>query len=193
MAANTTASTSKPLDDAQIAAITDDANGAEIDQGKLAQTKAKDARVRAFAKMMVENHTQARRDQEKLHVSKADSPDSERAVRDAATALESLRRKSGSDFDKAYLQLPVDEHRKVLDTLDKELLPAAHDKQLKNYLEKIKPNVEGHLTRAAALEHDLDSDNSGSSKSAASMSHAKGTSSSSSTSSVSSSPPSSKR
>jgi putative membrane protein len=161
--ANTTA-TSKLLDDAQIAAITDETNNAEIEQGKLAQSKAKDARVRAFAKMMVEKHTEERRDQEKLHIAKTDSPDSERATRAATTALRSLREKTGADFDKAYVELQVDEHKKVLATLDKELLPAAHDKQLEAYLEKMKPDVESHLTRAEQLERDLGTASSGSAK-----------------------------
>jgi len=153
--ASSTASTSKPLDDAQIAAITDGANSAEIDQGKLAETKAKDARVRAFAKMMVEHHSQARRDQEKLHLTKAANPDSERAASEATSALQSLNGKSGADFDKAYIQLQVDEHQKVLDTLKRDLLPAARDKGLKSYLEKIEPKVQSHLTRAKELQSTL--------------------------------------
>src|SRR5689334_1669262 len=79
------------LDDAQIAAITGAANSAEVEQGRLAQSKATDPRVRSFAALMVEHHGEARRDQQALSVSKQDSSDAERMSKDADTALSSLQ------------------------------------------------------------------------------------------------------
>jgi len=156
---------SKALDDAQIAAIADAANSAEVEQGKLAQSKASDSRVRTFATMMVDHHGEARRDQQALSVGKQDNADSQRLSDEASTALQSLQQKSGTEFDRAYIQLQCDEHRKVLNTLDEKLLPAAKDPALKAYLEKLKPKVEAHLAQAERLQKELGSSDGKSSQS----------------------------
>lgn len=156
---------SNQLDDAQIAAITDAANSAEVEQGRLAQSKAADPRVRSFAAMMVEHHGEARRDQQALSVSKQDSSDSERMSKEADTALSSLQQKSGAEFDRAYIQLQCEEHRKVLKDLDQKLLPAAKDPALRAYLEKLKPKVQDHLAQAERLQKELGSSSSQSSAS----------------------------
>jgi putative membrane protein len=143
------------LDDAQIVAITAAANTAEIEQGRLAQEKAHDPRVRDFGAMMVDHHGEARQDQQKLSVEPTQSADSQRMQRDAEDALRSLKQKKGKDFDRAYLQLQIDEHRKVRDELQDKLLPSAKDSGLKAYLEDIKPKVESHLAQAERLQEEL--------------------------------------
>jgi len=54
------------LSQSQIAMVTELANTAEIEQGKLAQTKAKAPAVKKFAAMMVKHHTEAKNEQAKL-------------------------------------------------------------------------------------------------------------------------------
>jgi putative membrane protein len=156
----TAAASTKPLDDAQIAALTDEAHSAEIEQGKLAQSMAHDARVKAFARMMVENHAEAQREEQKLKLAKMDKTSAEQASKDDQSALQSLKQKSGSAFDRAYVQLQIDEHQKALDSIKKVWLPDAHDSTLKSYLQKLEPKVEAHLKRAQALEKELASSSS---------------------------------
>ena len=65
------------LSDEQIAAITDAANTAEIEQAKLAESKSKDAGVKRFAAMMIAHHGAAKQKQAKLkikHTREARSP-----------------------------------------------------------------------------------------------------------------------
>jgi len=143
------------LDDAQIIAITAAANTAEIEQGRLAREKAHDPRVRDFGAMMVDHHGEARQDQQKLSVEPTQSTDSQRMQRDAEDALRSLKQKKGKDFDRAYLQLQIDEHRKVRDELQDKLLPSAKDSGVKAYLEDIKPKIESHLAQAERLQEEL--------------------------------------
>lgn len=104
---------------------------------------------------MVDHHGEAREDQQKLSVEPAQSSDSQRMQADAEDALRSLKKKSGKDFDRAYLQLQIDEHRKVRDELQDKLLPAAKDSGVKAYLEDIKPKVESHLALAERLQEEL--------------------------------------
>jgi putative membrane protein len=146
---------SAALDDGQIVAITAAANTAEIEQGRLAQEKASDPRVRDFGAMMVDHHGEARQDQQKLSVGPTQSTDAQRMERDAEDALRSLKQKKGKDFDLAYLQLQIDEHRKVRDELQDKLLPSAKDSGVKAYLEDIKPKVESHLAQAERLQEEL--------------------------------------
>jgi len=143
------------LGDGEIAAITDAANSAEIEQGRLARDKAKDPRVRDFAAMMVDHHGEAQKDQQKLNVEPTASADSKRMQDDAEAALKALKQKSGKEFDRAYLQLQIEEHRKVLSALNDQLLPSAKDGKLEAYLENIKPKVESHLAQAERLQEEL--------------------------------------
>jgi len=144
-----------PLDDAQIVAITAAANSAEIEQGRLAQERAHDPRVRDFGAMMVDHHGEASQDQQKLRVEPTQGTDSQRMQRDAEDALRSLKQKDGKEFDRAYLQLQIDEHRRVRDELQDKLLPSAKDSGLKAYLEAIKPKVESHLAQAERLQEEM--------------------------------------
>jgi putative membrane protein len=151
------AADSSALNDAQIAAITDHVNSAEIEQGQLAQTKSKNERVKKFAKMMIDHHGQAKKQQSKLNLSEAETPMSQQLVSEAEATLATLKEKSGSDFDKAYIQAQIDGHQKVLDALERDLLPNAKDPQLKAYLENLKPKVEQHLEQAQAAQKAIES------------------------------------
>jgi putative membrane protein len=155
-------SASGALTDEQIAAITDKANTAEIDQAKLAQSKATDERVRSFAAMMITHHGQAKQKQSSLKLGTEESPQSRQLAQDASQTLQTLQDKSGRDFDRAYIEAQVEEHQKVLDTLNRELLPNAKNPDLKAYLQTIKPTIEQHLTQAQQYQQALQSSSSNS-------------------------------
>ncbi|HEX2674614.1 MAG TPA: DUF4142 domain-containing protein, partial [Polyangiaceae bacterium] len=61
------------LNDAQIAAITEAVNSAEIAQAKIAQAKSKDAAVKTFAAMMITHHGEAKQKQAKLKLKTEES------------------------------------------------------------------------------------------------------------------------
>jgi putative membrane protein len=143
------------LNDEQIAAITAAANDAELDQGNLARAKAKDPRIRDFAAMMVDHHSEARREQRSLNIPEVASPDSDLRTREAEAAFQSLQHQHGDEFDAAYLQLQIEEHRNVLETLKRVLVPEAKDAQLKAFLQKITPTVESHLAQAERLREEM--------------------------------------
>ena len=148
------------LSDEQIAAITDAANTAEIDQAKLAEGKSKSADVKRFATMMIKHHGEAKAKQAKLKLQLADSSDSTALKADAASTLDTLKKDTGKDFDKAYIDAQVDGHQKVLDTINQKLLPSVKSPDLKAYLDDIKPRVEAHLKKAKELQESFDSKSS---------------------------------
>ncbi len=148
------------LTDEQIAAITDAANTAEIEQAKLAQSKSKDPGVKRFAAMMITHHGEAKQKQAKLKLKPAESSASTALQTDAASTLDMLKTDKGKDFDKAYIAAQVDGHQKVLDTINQKLLPNVKNADLKAYLDEIKPRVEEHLKQAKQLQENFDSKSS---------------------------------
>jgi putative membrane protein len=148
------------LSDEQIAAITDAANSAEIAQAKLAESKSKNAEVKRFAAMMIKHHGEAKNKQAKLKLQPADSSDSTALKADAESTLDTLKKDSGKDFDKAYIDAQVDGHQKVLDALNQKLLPNVKSADLKAYLDEIKPKVEEHLRQAKELQRNFENKSS---------------------------------
>jgi putative membrane protein len=148
------------LSDAQIAAITEAANTAEIAQAKVAQAKSKDPAVKKFAAMMISHHGEAKQKQAKLKLKPEESGVSTALQADAGSTLNSLNTNAGKDFDKTYIAAQITEHQKVLDTINDKLLPNVKDAGLKAYLEEIKPTVEQHLKQAKQLQESFDSNSS---------------------------------
>lgn len=140
-----------PLNDAQIARITSDANAAEISQGKLAEVRAKDGSVKAFAVRMVKHHGRAKEKQEKLGIEPASSDAAVRLEHDGENTLSALTANSDASFDTEYMAAQVKEHQSVLDTIDQKLLPNVKSDALKAYLNEIRPTVASHLKDARAL------------------------------------------
>jgi len=144
------------LSEAQIAKLTDLANSAEIEQGKLAQGRAKQASVKKFASMMVKDHTDAKQEQGKLYKRLALTPSESSTAAslkaDTDRALDDLKKTDASGFDAAYVSAQVDAHHKVLDLLDAKLLPAAVSPELAETLRKMRSTVEHHLKEAQALQ-----------------------------------------
>ncbi len=156
---NMTLSPDTTMSDAQIAAITDAANTGEIEQAKVALRHAKDQRVRDFAQMMIEHHSDAKTKQGMLMSSMnlSDDPTSTsmRISSDGQSALGSLQSAGANDFDKMYIELQVREHRDVLDMLDNKLIPSAHSADFKRALVDFRPKVADHLKRAEDLQQIL--------------------------------------
>jgi putative membrane protein len=144
------------LTDEQIAAITNDANSAEIEQAQLAVSKAKDPRIKDFAAMMIKHHTEAKNKQAKLGLKTAASPKSAKLEKDAQDTLSKLKSATGKDFDVEYIDAQVDEHQTVARTIERDLMPNAQNADLKAYLADIKPTVEAHLEKAKALQRTLE-------------------------------------
>jgi len=143
------------LTDEQIAAVTEASNSAEIEQAKLAQLKSKNAAVKRFSAMMLAHHGEAKKSQDKLKLSTADSALSTTLGTDAATTMTTLKKAEGKDFDEAYAASQVEAHRKLLTAIDAQLLPGVKNPDLKAYLNDIRPKVAHHLQAAEDLQQSL--------------------------------------
>jgi len=147
------------VSDAQIASIVVTANQVDIDAGKLAQTQASKAEVKAFGKQMVTDHTgvnkQATALVTKLKVTPEDNPTSQSLKSGGEDNLKNLRSLKGAAFDKAYVDHEVAYHQAVLDAVDKTLIPNAKNAELKALLVKVRPAFVAHLEHAKHVQQSL--------------------------------------
>lgn len=148
-----------PLTDAQVAAVADAANTGEIEQAKVAQKRAKDARVKKFAAMMVAHHSEAKQKQAKLlgklKLKPEENPESTALTSEGTQLVETLKNVDAGSFDASYIASQVDAHQKVLTKLDAQLIPSAQNPELKASLEEFRPKVEAHLKEARDIQQAL--------------------------------------
>ena len=147
------------MNDGDILAIEAAADRAEIQAAQLAQTKAVNADVKAYAGRMLNAHG---RDLYKINqlekaekitpnASNKDAVDIESNAKDELTTL---RGKTGKDFDKEYIDSQVKAHEKVLKAID-DALPNVKDPQLKQHLTMLRTHVNQHLKDAEAIQGKL--------------------------------------
>ena len=145
--------------DAQIAHIVVTANQVDIDAGKLAQSKSKNAEVKAFGKQMVTDHSgvnkQATALVKKLKVKPEDNDTSKSLKKGGQENVAALKKLKGAEFDKAYVDHEVAYHEQVLDAIDKVLIPNAKNAELKALIEKVRPAIDAHLQHAKMLQSKL--------------------------------------
>jgi predicted outer membrane protein len=126
------------------------ADMAEVEGGKLAQSKGQSAEVKAFGQQMIDDHsanlTEVKALADKHGVTLPTEPDAKHKA--MAAKLEKM---SGADFDKAYMkQAGVQDHK----TVHAKLMAAAKkakDADVKALVEKTAPVVAQHLKSAQQM------------------------------------------
>jgi putative membrane protein len=132
------------------------ANLAEISTGKMALEKGQSDAVKKMAQKMIDDHTRAQEELEKLASSKGVKLPTETDVqhKTMATALEGL---SGKAFDDQYIKrVGVGDHQRAHDLL-KKVSTQAKDPQLKAYAAKTIKGVDSHLAMAKKMQGAKDS------------------------------------
>lgn len=116
---------------------------AEVELGKLALTKATNAQLKEFAKMMVSDHGKA--NEELMLIAKKKNITLPAAVdEDHQKKMNELDKKSGKDFDKAYTEAMVDGHKKTLKLMQDEAKDGK-DADIKAFASNTTPIVQTHL------------------------------------------------
>ena len=133
------------------------ANNAEIAEGGLAERKATNPAVKAFARQMVTDH-RAMLQEGKSFASKQNiTPDTtaqvatdlRNTVKDQMTDL--TQKKAGKDWDSDYIDKQIDAHKDVLSKLQ-DAEKSTTDPQLKAMLTKAIGKVQEHLTKAQDIK-----------------------------------------
>ena len=147
------------LTDGQVLEVVRTANAGEIEQAKLAQSKAQNATVKKFAAMMVKEHgdanTKADALARKASIEPKASTLSASLASEAKEATAEMSALKGAAFDKAYVDAQVREHQSVLTAIETKLLPATQSADVKGLLASVRDKVTHHLTEAKAMQATL--------------------------------------
>ena len=142
------------LDDATIVAIFDNANGFDIETGKLAAKRGHSNEVRQFGAMLARDHDMVRQQgrdlARKLGVTPT-PPAGDQSGRDQAATLHRLSGLRGAEFDRAFLQHEAAFHKEVIAAIQSTLLPAIKNEELKALVVKVAPAFQAHLVMAENL------------------------------------------
>lgn len=154
-----TSAAAAPPNDAQIAQIVLTADTVDVDYGKLAVKKTKNAEVKAFAETMIRDHSavneKAAALAKKISLTPEASETSKSLESNGHKELKKLEAMHHAEFDKAYIDNEVSYHEAVIGVLDSTLIPNAKNADLKALLESGKPIFESHLEHAKELQKSL--------------------------------------
>jgi len=148
-----------PPTDPQIADIVLTANTIDIDRGKVALSKTKNAEVKQFAQQMIDDHGASNKEAVALATRLGVKPETNatsKSLKDGAKkAAARLKKESGAKFDKDYIDTEVAYHQAVIDAVKNVLIPNAQNKDLKQLLTDAVPTFEGHLQHAKNVQSQL--------------------------------------
>jgi putative membrane protein len=133
-------------DDATFVVNAADAGMTEVQLGQLAQQKGMAKDVKDFGAMMEKDHTaagdklKALAAQKNITVPPTVSPEMQKNIDD-------LQKKSGKDFDKAYISMMVDDHKKVISAFEDESKKGS-DADIRAFAESTLHTLRNHLQEA---------------------------------------------
>ncbi|HEY8971118.1 MAG TPA: DUF4142 domain-containing protein, partial [Puia sp.] len=133
-------------DDATFVVNTANANMTEIQLGQLAQQKGTMKDVKDYGAMMEKDHTaagdklKALAMQKNITLPSTISPEMQKNVDD-------LQKKNGKDFDKAYINMMVDDHKKVISSFEDESKKGS-DADIRAFADSTLHTLRHHLQEA---------------------------------------------
>ena len=124
----------------------------EVELGQLAQQKATSQKVKDFGAMMVRDHSKANEELKAAVSGKLDVP---------ATLQEKhqhhvsdLRDKTGTEFDRAYIKMMVDDHEKDIKKFE-DISKSSKDPAVVNFANNALPTLKTHLSEAKSIRDEL--------------------------------------
>jgi len=140
-------------------------NQAEIDLGKMAQSKTQNPRVKEYADMMVLDHSQA---QEKLRGTSGASQGQVQLSKEQQQLSDKLSRLDGQQFDKEYMAAMVKDHRQAVQIFQKEAgtgtsgttqrqKPAGANSNDASIAQEMLPTLQKHLSEAEQISRSIGS------------------------------------
>jgi putative membrane protein len=129
----------------------DAANGGmtEVAASQLAQSNATSDRIKSFANMMVQDHTKAGDQLKQLAAAKTIALPATISDKNQKK-IDALGKKTGKDFDKAYVNLMLDDHKSAVDMFQKES-NNAKDNDIKTWATQTLPTLQMHLDSIKAI------------------------------------------
>lgn len=125
----------------------------EVDLGKIAVQNAKSQAVKDFGQMMIDDHTKINNQLKDLAAKKMiDLPT---AVTDSQQKeIDNLSKKTGADFDKAYVSMMVDDHKKDIAAFKKNGNMLT-DPDFKSFIANTIPVIQKHLDAIETIKNKM--------------------------------------
>ncbi|MDX3907526.1 MAG: DUF4142 domain-containing protein [Pigmentiphaga sp.] len=123
----------------------------EIAASQIAERNASHPDVKAFAKMMVDDHTKVDSELKTLAASKNVQLPAE-PTRKVRSALTDLQKQTGAEFDQEYADdIAVDAHEDAVELFE-EAAKDAEDADVKAFAAKTLPSLQQHLAKGKELQ-----------------------------------------
>lgn len=123
---------------------------AEVELGRLAQTKAQNAEVKSFGQKMVQDHSNANTELKALAAKKnVTLPTDVGATH--KTTMDKLSKLSGAEFDKEYVAAMVEDHEKDVKAFQTQA-DSATDADVKAFATKTLPTLKMHLEMIKGIQ-----------------------------------------
>lgn len=136
--------------DSEFAVEAADAGMMEVQLGQLAQTNASSDDVKAFAQQMVSDHKTANDELAALAQQKGITLPAAMSEK-CQNKYNDLSTKTGKDFDKAYMDLMVKDHKDAVDAFKKEA-EKGEDAEIRTWASGKVATLESHLEMAKQTE-----------------------------------------
>jgi putative membrane protein len=125
----------------------------EIQAAKIAETRSKNPDIKAFAKMMVTDHTKSSEMMKPLILAAGQKP-ADKLDQRRQGFIDNLKSASDADFDKTYADQQVAAHEEALSLLQGYAKDGS-DAGLKGGAAKIVPTVQTHLDKIKSIQASL--------------------------------------
>lgn len=143
------------LSDANVSSIFGTANMGEVQLAQLALQRTSNDAVRGYAQRMIQDHTNANQQLERILTSARMRPvpvePTDRLSRSVSETMATLQQLEGTAFDRAYMESQVEMHRWLLGTLDDALIPSTRRRDLEELLRNNRSIVAAHLQQAQQI------------------------------------------
>lgn len=122
----------------------------EVQLGKFAEMNAASAKVKEFGRMMVTDHTKANTELKGIASSK-NVVVSPAPMEKHQKHIDELKAKKGADFDKAYVDMMVDDHKEDISKFEDEA-NKGNDADVKAFAAKTLPVLNKHLEHIKGIQ-----------------------------------------
>jgi putative membrane protein len=122
----------------------------EVQLGNIAQKNSKTKAVQDYGKMLVDDHTSANNNLKDIADKKnINIPTTVKS--DQQDKIDKLSKETGSDFDKDFISMAVDDHQNDIDKF-KKAEDKIQDPDLKDFIAKTLPTLQKHLDKAKEIK-----------------------------------------
>jgi putative membrane protein len=122
----------------------------EVQLGNIAQKNSKNKDIQDYGKMLVDDHTTANNNLKDIAAKKnINLPNN--VTSDQQDKIDKLSKETGSEFDKDFISMAVDDHQNDIDKF-KKAEDNIQDPDLKDFIAKTLPTLQKHLDKAKEIK-----------------------------------------